>query len=76
MGDYGVIDWVVGQRVRVTPDRPKGYSIKEWSLYADHRGAVARLAQHRMKNDAPILVQLDDGRRIWFSEDEILHCDR
>jgi len=62
----------VDDLVRVVDERPAGYSKKEWLLYAGHLGRVIDFARHRFRHDCPILVLLEDGRQIWFTDQELM----
>ena len=59
-----------GDRVMVVEAKPGGYSKDYWSRYAGLPGVV----DHRSKHPRvafPVLVLLDDGRKIWFSDKEL-----
>lgn len=62
--------FIVGDRVKIVDKRPSGYTAKQWDLYAGLTGVVEQRVPHA-KVAFPVLVRIDDGRGIWFSDKEL-----
>jgi hypothetical protein len=60
----------IGDRVKIVDKRPSGYTAKQWELYAGLHGVVDQRSPG-IKVAFPVLVLIDDGRRIWFSDKEL-----